>query len=257
MKAICLKFSLKSIENTLKSLDFFIHSVVVYDFIGIKTYIATGGFMKLAELQYMFNEFKALTLEQVSRKYGCSIRTVQRQFARLSVLRSYNKNSRYHTLSHIPDFNSNGIWRYRDILFSKHGDLKKTVKRLILKSERGLSGNEIGEAVNLSPRSFMHHFREMEGIFREKHEGVYVYFSNAPEIYAKQSSKRVRTADARRIDDSIAVKILVEYIKSPELSAMELSVVLNERRNCRVSTSEVETLLEFHGLLKKTPDSRR
>jgi len=74
----------------------------------------------------MFKEFKVLTLEQVSQKNKCSVRTVQRQFAKLRVLRSYNKNSRYYTLANIPDFNKNGIWRYRDILFSKYGNLKQT-----------------------------------------------------------------------------------------------------------------------------------
>lgn len=199
----------------------------------------------------MFKEFNVLTLEQVSRKNKCSIRTVQRRFAKLSVLRSYNKNSRYYTLADIPDFNNNGIWRYQDILFSKYGNLKQTVKHLILVSDRGLNGNEIGEIVKLSPRSFMHHFREMEGVFREKYEGAYVYFSNDPPTYAKQNSNRIRAVDARKIDDAVAVKILVEYIKHPDMSTRELSNVLRDRRVCRVSTFEIENLFAFHNLKKK------
>ena len=54
--------------------------------------------MKLNFLKKMFNKSKVLTLSQVSKAHGCSIRTVQRQFAELAVLRSYNKNSRYYTL---------------------------------------------------------------------------------------------------------------------------------------------------------------
>lgn len=199
----------------------------------------------------MFKEFNVLTLDQVSRKNKCSIRTVQRWFARLSVLRSYNKNSRYYTLADIPDFNNNGIWRYRDILFSKYGNLKQTVKHLILVSDRGLNGNEIGEIVKLSPRSFMHHFREMEGVFREKYEGAYVYFSDDPPTYAKQNSNRIRAVDAQKIDDAVAVKILVEYIKHPDMSTRELSNVLRDRRVCRVSTFEIENLFAFHNLKKK------
>ena len=63
----------------------------------------------------MFKELKVLTLEQASSEKRCSIRTVQRQFAKLPVIRSYNKNSRYYTLSEIADFNNHGIWSYRDI----------------------------------------------------------------------------------------------------------------------------------------------
>jgi hypothetical protein len=70
--------------------------------------------VKSTDLKDMFREFRVLTLDQVSRKHECSVRTVQRQFACLPVLRSYNKNSRYYnTLPGIPDFNTNGIWHYR------------------------------------------------------------------------------------------------------------------------------------------------
>ncbi len=213
--------------------------------------------MKSANLKDMFKEFKVLTLKQVAQKHECSIRTAQRHFARLPVLRSYNKNSRYYTLSDIPDFNNNGIWRYRDIFFSAYGNLWKTVKNLILASERGLNGNEIGEVVNLLPRSFIHHFREMGGIFREKHEGVYVYFSDDPATYSKQCSKRVQAGVMRKIGDAVAVKILVEYIKHPEMSTGELSIVLRDRRGCNVPASEIENLLAFHDFLKKTRDSKR
>lgn len=222
-----------------------------------KTYNTTRGSYEIALFKKMFNKSKLLTLNQVSKTRDCSIRTVQRQFAELAVLRSYNKNSRYYTLPEIPKFNAHGIWCYRDILFSKYGDLRQTVKHTILASKDGLSGNEIGDIVNLLPRSFMHHFREMEGIFREKHGGVYIYFSNDPSIYVRQQIKRVRANEVRRISDAIAIKILVGYIKHPELSEEELSSILRREKNVDISPSMITNLLSFHGLLKKTPDSRR
>jgi len=213
--------------------------------------------MKSNSLKKMFKKSKVLTLSQVSKTHDCSIRTVQRQFAKLAVLRSYNKNSRYYTLPEIPKFNVHGIWCYRDILFSRFGDLRQTVKHMILASENGLSGNEIGDIVNLLPRSFMHHFREMEGVFREKHGGVYIYFSNDPTIYARQVIKRVQADDVKRISDAIAIKILVGYIKHPELSEEELSSILRREQSVDIFPSMITNLLSFYDLLKKTPDSRR
>jgi len=213
--------------------------------------------MKLNSLKKLFNKFKVLTLSQVSKTHGFSIRTAQRQFAELAVLRSYNQNSQYYTLPEIPKFNVHGIWPYRDIFFSKYGDLRQTVKHMILASEGGLSGNEIGDIVNLLPRSFMHHFRDVEGVFREKHGGVYIYFSNTPKIYARQIIKRVQADDVKRISDAIGIKILVVYIKHPELSEEELSSILRREQNVNISPSMITNLLSFHGLLKKTPDSRR
>jgi len=131
------------------------------------------------------------------------------------------------------------------------------VKHMILASEDGLSGNEIGDIVNLLPRSFMHHFREMEGVFREKHGGVYIYFSNDPTIYARQVIKRVQADDVKRISDAIAIKILVGYIKHPELSEEELSSILRREQSVDIFPSMITYLLSLHDLLKKTPDSRR
>jgi AraC-like DNA-binding protein len=212
--------------------------------------------MKSSTLKEMFEKSKVLTLNQVSKTRDCSIRTVQRQFAELAVLRSYNKNSRYYTLPDIPEFNVHGIWWYRDIFFSKYGDLRQTVKQVILASEDGLSGNEIGGIVNLLPRSFMHHFREMDGVFREKHGGVYVYFSNDSIIYKRQKFKRVLERDVKKISDAIAIKILVEYIKHPELPEEKLSTILRREQNVDISPYMITNLLSFHDLLKKTPDSQ-
>ena len=213
--------------------------------------------MKSNSFKKMFKKYKVLTLSQVSKTHDCSIRTVQRQFAELAVLRSYNKNSRYYTLPEIPKFNVHGIWCCRDILFSKYGDLRQTVKHMILASEDGLSGNEIGNIVNLLPRSFMHHFRELEDIFREKHGGVYIYFSNDPTIYARQVIKRVQADDVKRIRNAIAIKILVGYIKHPELSEEELSSILRREQNVDISPSMITKLLSFHDLLKKTQYTRK
>lgn len=210
--------------------------------------------MKPVALKRMFRKYKVLTLKQVAKEHDCSIRTIQRQFAELDILRSYNKNSRYYTLPEIPTFNDYGIWCYQDILFSKYGDLRQTVRHAILSSENGLNGNEIGNIVQLLPRSFLHHFQKMEGIFREKHDGVYIYFSNDLTTYAMQKNNRARATDIKKISDAVVIKILVAYIKHPELTEEKLSSLLKKEHNLYVSPSMITSLFEVHGLLKKTPD---
>lgn len=209
--------------------------------------------MKTPSIEEIFKESKVLTLEQVSKIRQCSIRTVQRQFAGLSVFRSYNKNSRYYTLTGIPRFNTNDIWEYREILFSRFGDLRKTVRHLVADSECGLNGNEIGDIVKLQPRSFMHHFSELDGVFREKYGGVYVYFSSDPVVYERQSRKRSRICEIQNIQDADAVKLLVAYIKNPQASATELSETLARENNCHIAPTDIVNFLSFHDLLKKTP----
>lgn len=209
--------------------------------------------MKALSLEEIFKKSKVLTLKQASEARQCSVRTVQRQFSGLTVFRSYNKNSRYYTLSGIPKFNANGIWEYQEVLFSRFGDLRKTVQHLITNSECGLSGSEIGDIVKLQPRSFMHHFRELDGVFREKYGGVYVYFSDDPVVFERQSLKRSRVCEVQKIGDADAVKLLVAYIKNPQASAAELSEALARESRCHISPTDIVNFFSFHDLLKKTP----
>ncbi|MCP4393653.1 MAG: hypothetical protein GY804_05225 [Alphaproteobacteria bacterium] len=207
--------------------------------------------MSIESIKNLFNEHKILSLSEVAEKYDYSIRTIQRKFAALSVLKSYNKNSRYFTLPEIPEFNQHGIWFHEDIYFSKHGDLRSTVQNLICTSESGLNGNEIGEIVNLLPRSFMHHFRNIEGIFRDKYDGVFIYFSNDPEVYKNQSINRNQSISMKEISDANAVKLLVEYIKNPDLSSEELSITLMNRTKTNLSPSMILDFFSFYGIVKK------
>ena len=102
--------------------------------------------------------------------------------------------------------------------------------------------------------------------FLENHAEIYSklekvvgkeYISDDPTIYARQKFKRVRASDIKRISDAIAIKILVGYIKHPELSAEELSSILRREQDLDISPSMITDVLSFHGLLKKIPDSRR
>jgi hypothetical protein len=67
----------------------------------------------------------------------------------------------------------------------------------------------------------------------------------------------VQVSDIKKISDAIAIKILVVYIKYPELSEEELSSILRREQNLNISPSTITNLLSFHDLLKKNPDSRR
>lgn len=211
--------------------------------------------MKEIDIEKLLLDSKVLTLQQISERFDCSIRTVQRHFVRLKAIRSYNKNSKYFTLYKIAKFNAHGIWVFKDINFSKYGNLKTTVINIIRNSDSGLSSNEIGDILNLHPRSFMQHFKNLNGIYREKHSGVYIYFSNVPEILAEQKSKRILNVDIEHISDAIAVKILILYIKNPEISALEISAALKKENNIIIHANTISNFLSFHGLVKKNPDS--
>ena len=123
--------------------------------------------------QTILKRKKVFTLARLVSILKCSSRTAQTKLKQWRTYTSYNQNGKYYTMPTIPRFDVNGLWRYENKYFSRHGNLKKTVIHLIHNSESGLSGDQIGKLIGLSPRSFLHHFSGLPEIRREKKEGVY------------------------------------------------------------------------------------
>lgn len=214
--------------------------------------------MNEIEVKKEFKKKKALTIDQLVDLFEASAITVRRYLKKWKALTSFNHNGRYYTLQGIPKFDSNGIWKYQTILFSKHGTLKQTIIELIRHFERGLSAREIAQVVEISSNSsIFSQLHRTPVIRREKHQGRFVYFSGEDAIYEKQKnalyqSKRI----ARFLSDEEAVLILVQYIKHPHMDLEELSERL-ALQGKMISPWEIRSFLEHHDLLKKTRDTRR
>ena len=126
---------------------------------------------------------KVFTVDQLMAWLGCSLRTAQRYMKAWNVHTSINQNGRYHILPDIPSFDSNGLWKHRNIVFSEHGTMKQTIIHVIRQSSHGLSSDEILDHMGLPlNRSLLTHLRESAEICREKHQGRYIYFSSDAKI---------------------------------------------------------------------------
>lgn len=210
---------------------------------------------KIREALKTFRIKKVMTVNQLVDLMGNSIPTVRRRLSEWNTHTSYNQNGRYYTLPDIPRFNEHGLWRYRHVYFSKHGNLKQTVIHLINQSEAGLSASELGEILGLPPRSFISHFQQHPGFRREKHHGVFIYMSSDRNVCARQKGGR-QVRDVRNYTPAEAIAILVEKIKTPDAPHETICRRLRKRR-FKITPDIVETLFAAHGLdLKKTSRSR-
>ena len=70
---------------------------------------------------------KIFTLNQLVSILECSSRTAQAKLKLWKTYTSYNQNGKYYTLPEIPHFNEHGLWRFKRAVFSKYGNLKKTI----------------------------------------------------------------------------------------------------------------------------------
>ena len=202
-----------------------------------------------------FREKKIMTIEELTPLLQCSMITVRRRLKKWGTLTSINKNGRYYTLPEIPEFDENGLWQYQFALFSKHGNLKHTMIELIKMSDAGLTAANISRIVGIpSSSSYFSQLKQSNEIVREKHQGKFVYFSGASAIYQQQKAKITEKSDGWWPTDAQAVQILICLIKNPGIEIEQLAIE-SAPLGKRFDPVSIKHFLQFHDLLKKTPDS--
>jgi hypothetical protein len=205
-----------------------------------------------------FRRQKIITIDQLVKLLACSVITARRRLKKWRTYTSINKNGRYYTLLQVPVFDENGLWRYQTVLFSKHGNLTKTIVELIRISQKGLSAVEIAGIVDLTPNSsFLSRIKNVPGVRREKHQGRFVYLSERPEIYSRQKHRwTLGQGVADFPTDVQAIIILVQLIKHPGIGIEQLTSKVS-KQDKQIDPEAVIRFLQFHDLLKKTSDTKR
>ncbi len=203
-----------------------------------------------------FRAKKAANVDEIAAFLGASLPTARRRLRAWGVYRSYNQNGRFYALPSIVRFDKNGLWQYRGIGFSKHGNLTQTLVALVHDSNSGLSAAELGDLLGMQPHGFLSLFREHPALRREKYQGRFVYFSADEARYAEQSKVRHdRVRGAQLPGDAEGVAILVAAIKHPGLTAQQLCHKIQSEGGAS-TPQRIENLFAHHGLtLKKTPPS--
>jgi hypothetical protein len=205
-----------------------------------------------------FRRQKIITIDQLVELLTCSVITARRRLKKWQTYTSINQNGRYYTLPQIPVFDESGLWRYRTVLFSKHGNLTQTIAAMIGASSKGLSAIQIADILDLAPNSsFISRFKNVPGVKREKHQGRFVYFSDQPEIYNRQQDRWFETEDTVGFPtDAQAIIILVHMIKHPGVGIDQLAKRVSQKDKL-IDSDSVRRFLQFHGLLKKISDTMR
>ena len=202
-----------------------------------------------------FRQDKVMTIEKLMQLLQCSAITVRRRLKKWETFTSINQNGRYYTLPEIPEFDDNGLWKYRFALFSKHGNLKQTIIELVKGSEAGLSAADLSKIIEISSSSsYFSQIKQSHEIKREKHQGRFVYFSAASTKYRLQKRRIERQKTDDWPTDAQAVKILVHMIKNPDIEVDRLAIE-SAPPGERFDPLVVKQFLRFHDLLKKTSDT--
>jgi len=121
--------------------------------------------------------------------------TVHRCLSRLGYMTSYSHRGQFYTLQTIPEFNSQGVWTYREVKFSRHGNLLETAAALIGKSDAGFTCFELEGCLQVELKHALLELHRRGVLARVKHGGSYVYMSAC-------KRERMRQELARRKNDA-------------------------------------------------------
>jgi len=215
------------------------------------------------DLRSLFRKTPVLSMPQLEQAAGPrSRRSLFRDLDALGYVSSYTHTGRYYTLSSSADFDSDGLWRYQGIGFSRDGTLKATVKRIVEASDVGRTQRELQLRLGVRVHNPLLELVESKELGRESFPSEYVYVASKPVRAATQIERRRGLQAAHALPEIVAepsleVEVLLEVIhgaRLPEPGGTELTARL-VARGVRASVAEVDAVLEHHGL-KKTPPSR-
>jgi len=161
----------------------------------------------------------------------------------------------WYTLHSIPSFNKRGLWFYQDIGFSKHGNLKQTIFNFVNKSTQGLTAKEIFQILLIPCHPVLNQMYKKNQIDRFNTQRGFVYLSIDDKKMQRQLNRlRSQLITARQpesLNTQAAVYVLVEYIKHPEASVVELSKAV-EKKEVKASPEAITMFFKEHDL-KKIP----
>src|SRR5207302_1490826 len=95
-----------------------------------------------------------------------------------------------YTLEPIPQFDSKGLWRYRQIGFSSQGTLRATLIHLVETSPAGQTHTELQDLLHLRVHDTLRLLVRARELQRKLFQDVYVYLSAKPKPASRQWAER-------------------------------------------------------------------
>lgn len=125
-----------------------------------------------------FHESILMTIEEIKKMLQTTSRmTAFRRLKRLPYRTSYSHGGKYYTLDTVAHYDSNGIWSYNQVYFSKFGTLKNTVLHHIERSLMGYTCYELEEFLKIPVYNTVSDLWKRSMINRKQIEREYLYLS--------------------------------------------------------------------------------
>lgn len=196
---------------------------------------------KTQNLKIALQHKKIATINTLAKALGTDVRmTVLRKLGELDYQTSYSHKGKFYTLKQLCQFDESGLWSCRDVWFSLYGTLLKTGCEFINRAESGYSVTELDSVLHVSTKQALLHLYNKSRVYRDKFDGVFIYFSMNKRIREKQilARKKISIAHFNNLDS----EVLAHELKA----AIVLFYSILDERQRRIFAG-LESLLAGHG----------
>ncbi|MFZ4779036.1 MAG: hypothetical protein ACOYM3_27025 [Terrimicrobiaceae bacterium] len=238
---------------------FFVRVLIKYRidrlFLALNSILYQGAAMvvnspTIQKLSSAFEKQPCWKIEPLATELEYSVPSVRRFLRAIGYYSSYTHNGVWYTLSSIPRFNSDGLWFYSDIGFSRSGTMMNTLVALVRKSPKGMTAKELGEKLHCHCHDMLFDLVRKGRLQRWKVERSHIYIAQDADIVTLQ--RKAATVPEFQLPAEIAVLVMVEFINNLGFSFAQLAQALSKSKKVTISASQIEILFNRLGV-KKTP----
>lgn len=173
---------------------------------------------RLQVLRQFFEKHKIATLDQLRAALGDPARcTVFRKLGDLQYLSSYSHRGKYYTLKSIARFNSQGLWNFDSVWFSRFGNLLQTAEAFVQQSEAGYSAAELKEILQVKTKHALAQLVRDNRLQREVFDSIFVYLSVEEPVASHQRKAR---------EDFLQHSPAALIVANPDLATEEAKALL-------------------------------
>lgn len=166
-------------------------------------------------VEALLRKQKIAMLQELKQSLGTSsTMTVFRKLKSLGYQTSYSHRGQYYTLVEIPELDRQGLWSYRDVWFSRDGNLLHTAQRFVEEAVAGVTAGELQAMLSVEVKEPLLQLYRRKRVDREEIEGAYVYLSRQPTTRRQQRLQRQTSPAPLDVSDSS-----VQVGLAPELKA--------------------------------------
>lgn len=162
-----------------------------------------------------FHSNKIGTIDEVKAVAGStSTMTIYRALSRLGYISSYSHRGRFYTLPEIPVFDQYGLWSYRSVLFSRHGNLLNTAALMVQHSDEGFTASELEFLLQVEVKHALLKLLRRKEISRSRLDGRFVYLSADSGERRRQVLLRSERAVCTEVGRGVDTELLPDEFKA-------------------------------------------